>query len=81
MIITIQHNEKEREYEGESCVFAIKSEEKANTALLGDSVECMHLLLKLIKDYFEAADLFEKITFIHMIMTIIKCAESEEKAC
>ena len=81
MIITIQHNEKEREYEGESCVFAIESGEKASGALIGDRVECMYLLLRLIEDYFEQGDFFEKITFILMIMTIIKCAESEEEAC
>lgn len=81
MIITIQHNEKEREYEGQSCVFAIDSEQMTNVALLGDRLECMSLLLRLIKGYMEEADLFEKITFLHMIGEIMKHEEMEEEAC
>lgn len=81
MIITIQHNEKEREYEGQSCVFAIDSEQIINGALLGDRLECMSLLLRLIKGYMEEADLFEKITFLHMIGEIMKHEETEEEAC
>ena len=81
MIITIQHNEKEREYEGQSCVFAIDSEQITNGALLGDRLECMSLLLRLIKGYMEEADLFEKITFVHMIGEIMKHEEMEEEAC
>lgn len=81
MIITIQHNEKEREYEGQSCVFAIDSKQMTNGALLCDSLECMSLLLRLIKGYMEVADLFEKITFLHMIGEIMKHEEMEEEAC
>lgn len=81
MIITIQHNEKEREYEGQSCVFAIDSEQIITGALLGDRLECMSLLLRLIKGYMEEADLFEKITFLHMIGEIMKHEEMEEEAC
>lgn len=81
MIITIQHNEKEREYEGESCVFAINVGQKTAGALLGDRLECMALLLRLIKGYIEEADLFEKITFLHMIGEVMKLEEMEEEAC
>lgn len=81
MIITIQHNEKEREYEGQSCVFAIDSEEMTAGALLGDRVECMYLLLRLIEGYLDEADLFETLTFIHTIAEIVKKMEREEEAC
>ena len=81
MIITIQHNENEREYEGTSCVFAIDLGQKTAGALLGDRFECLTLLLRLIKGYIEEADLFEKIAFAHMIGEIMKQEEMEEEAC
>lgn len=81
MIITIQHNEKEREYEGTSCVYSVVSGDKISGALIGEPADLVYMLLRLIEGFFDQADLFGKITFIHMITELINDYGGEEEAC
>lgn len=77
MELKIKHNNELHTYEGTSVVFAVQRGFYAEGALMGSKVECMALLISLIKKCLETSDLNEASAFLKLLKEVLESKVEE----
>lgn len=77
MELKIKHNNELHTYEGTSVIFAVQRGDYAEGALMGSKVECMSLLISLIKKCLETSDLNEASAFLKLLKEVLESKVEE----
>lgn len=77
MELKIKHNNELHTYEGTSVIFAVQRGDYAEGALMGSKVECMALLISLIKKCLETSDLNEASAFLKLLKEVLESKVEE----
>ena len=72
MELKIKHNDELHTYEGTSVIFAVQRGDYAEGALIGSKVECMALLIQLIKMGLESLNMIEEFAFITSLKEVLE---------
>lgn len=72
MEIKIKLNDELYTYEGTSVIYAVQRGYYAEGALIGSKVECMALLISLIKKCLETYDINEASAFLTLLKEVLK---------